>query len=197
MARDAARAVPDAPGPVGSPRRRLTPRDGRCAAAWAPQPLPAPPAGHARPGSAPSRARKPRAAAPSAPPASPRARPAARRETTRAAPARPAGTRTAAGCARTSLPIVGDESWRRCQQAPFQFGARVVIISTAMTSARFNFPPALGRFLRPEHRGGPFAYACARAANLKNAIEALGVPHTEVGAVRVNGEPATLHRLVR
>src|SRR5256714_15581254 len=66
-----------------------------------------------------------------------------------------------------------------------------------MTTARFNFPPELARFLRPERRGRPFAYACARAANLKNAIEALGVPHTEVGTVRVNGEPATLQRIVR
>jgi uncharacterized protein len=66
-----------------------------------------------------------------------------------------------------------------------------------MSTARFNFPPELARFLRPERRGRPFAYACARAASLKNAIEALGVPHTEVGTVRVNGEPATLQRIVR
>jgi uncharacterized protein with PIN domain/sulfur carrier protein ThiS len=66
-----------------------------------------------------------------------------------------------------------------------------------MSTARFQFPPELARFLRPEHRGRRFDYACARAANLKNTIEALGVPHTEVGAVRVNGEPATLQRIVR
>jgi len=66
-----------------------------------------------------------------------------------------------------------------------------------MSSARFQFSPYLERFLRPQHRGRPFAYACARAASLKNAIEALGVPHTEVGAVLVNGEPATLQRTVR
>ena len=66
-----------------------------------------------------------------------------------------------------------------------------------MSIARFQFPPELARFLRGEHRGRRFEYACARAANLKNAIEALGVPHTEVGAVRVNGEAATLQRIVR
>ena len=66
-----------------------------------------------------------------------------------------------------------------------------------MSTARFRFPAELSRFLRPEHRGGPFPYVCARAASLKNAIEALGVPHTEVGAVRVNGAPATLQRMVR
>jgi Mut7-C ubiquitin len=52
-----------------------------------------------------------------------------------------------------------------------------------MTIARFQFSRDLERFLRPEHRDRP----C-----LKDAIGALGVPHTEVGTVRVNGEPATL-----
>jgi len=66
-----------------------------------------------------------------------------------------------------------------------------------MSTARFRFSEDLSRFLRPEHRGRPFPYACARAANLKNAIEALGVPHTEVGELIVNGAPATLQRIVR
>ena len=63
--------------------------------------------------------------------------------------------------------------------------------------ARFNFDPALSPFLEATKRGHAFDYDCARAATLKNAIEALGVPHTEVGALRVNGEPATLQRIVR
>jgi uncharacterized protein with PIN domain/sulfur carrier protein ThiS len=63
--------------------------------------------------------------------------------------------------------------------------------------ARFAFDPALTAFLRKERRGGAFEFDCARAATLKNAIEALGVPHTEVGHVVVNGEPATLQRIVR
>ncbi|HSU76928.1 MAG TPA: Mut7-C RNAse domain-containing protein, partial [Burkholderiales bacterium] len=66
-----------------------------------------------------------------------------------------------------------------------------------MNSARFRFSAELSRFLRPEYRGRRFAYSCARAANLKNAIEALGVPHTEVGELVVNGEAATLQRIVR
>ena len=66
-----------------------------------------------------------------------------------------------------------------------------------MTTARFRFADALSPFLAPERRGTGFGYECARAANLKNAIEALGVPHTEVGAVLVNGAPATLQRTVR
>jgi len=63
--------------------------------------------------------------------------------------------------------------------------------------ARFRFHGDLARFLRAGHRQEPLDYACARAATLKNAIEALGVPHTEVGRISVNAEPATLQRIVR
>jgi len=63
--------------------------------------------------------------------------------------------------------------------------------------ALFHFQSPLWMFLERARRGRAFEYDCARAATLKNAIEALGVPHTEVGAVRVNGEPATLQRIVR
>jgi uncharacterized protein with PIN domain len=63
--------------------------------------------------------------------------------------------------------------------------------------ARFRFDPALSPFLPRARRENPFLYDCARAATLKNAIEALGVPHTEVGALTLNGVPATLQRIVR
>jgi hypothetical protein len=66
-----------------------------------------------------------------------------------------------------------------------------------MSTATFRFDDELALFLGKELRGHAFPYTCARAATLKNAIEALGVPHTEVGAVTVNGEPATLQRTVR
>src|SRR5574341_1375083 len=66
-----------------------------------------------------------------------------------------------------------------------------------MSTATFRFHDDLGLFLGRQLRGQAFAYRCARAATLKNAIEALGVPHTEVGEVTVNGEPATLQRVVR
>jgi uncharacterized protein len=63
--------------------------------------------------------------------------------------------------------------------------------------AWFRFHDELSVFLARELRSREFFYTCARAATLKNAIEALGVPHTEVGSVLVNGEPATLQRIVR
>ena len=66
-----------------------------------------------------------------------------------------------------------------------------------MATARFHFHGDLPAFLRAELRGAPVDFACERAATLKNAIEALGVPHTEVGCIRVNGAPATLQRIVR
>jgi len=66
-----------------------------------------------------------------------------------------------------------------------------------VTIARFQFYGPLGEFLPRLQRDVPFESSCARAASLKNAIEALGVPHTEVGLVTVNGEPATLQRMVR
>lgn len=66
-----------------------------------------------------------------------------------------------------------------------------------MASAIFRFHGILGEFLAREHRGQAFAHACARAATLKNAIEALGVPHTEAGRVEVNGRPASLGQALR
>jgi hypothetical protein len=66
-----------------------------------------------------------------------------------------------------------------------------------MSQAEFRFFGELGGFLPRHRREARFSYAAARAATLKNAIEALGVPHTEVGSVSVNGAPATLQRTVR
>ncbi len=66
-----------------------------------------------------------------------------------------------------------------------------------MATARFRFHGVLGVFLARSFREAEFEYSCARAASLKNAIEALGVPHTEAGRLTVNGEPATLQRTIR
>ena len=66
-----------------------------------------------------------------------------------------------------------------------------------MATARFLFHGELSAFLAPERRAATFDYTCARAASLKQAIEALGVPHTEVGRLLVNQQPATLARTVR
>jgi uncharacterized protein len=57
-----------------------------------------------------------------------------------------------------------------------------------MATATFRFYEELNDFLAPERRKREFAAACARAATAKHMIEALGVPHTEVELILVNGE---------
>jgi uncharacterized protein len=61
-----------------------------------------------------------------------------------------------------------------------------------MASATFRFYGELNDFLARERRGHAFTTPCARAATTKHMVEALGVPHTEVELVLVNGEPAGL-----
>ena len=63
-----------------------------------------------------------------------------------------------------------------------------------MVMAAFRFHEELNHFLPRARRMVEFSCACARAATTKHMIEALGVPHTEVGQVLVNGEPAGLGR---
>jgi hypothetical protein len=66
-----------------------------------------------------------------------------------------------------------------------------------MVTATFRFYAELNDFLMPEQRGRELVAPCARAATAKHMIEALGVPHTEVELVLVNGEPASLGHLLK
>jgi hypothetical protein len=65
-----------------------------------------------------------------------------------------------------------------------------------MVTATFRFYEELNDFLPPAQRGQAFASACARAATTKHMIEALGVPHTEVELVLVNGESVGFDRVL-
>ncbi|MCQ4345962.1 Mut7-C ubiquitin/RNAse domain-containing protein [Pseudomonas stutzeri] len=65
-----------------------------------------------------------------------------------------------------------------------------------MVSATFRFYEELNDFLPAERRCRAFACECARAATVKHMIEALGVPHTEVELVLVNGESVDFARRV-
>lgn len=56
--------------------------------------------------------------------------------------------------------------------------------------ATFFFHGELNDFLPPARRGGEFEYAIERRASVKDVIEALGPPHTEIGAIRVDGRAA-------
>lgn len=66
-----------------------------------------------------------------------------------------------------------------------------------MVTATFRFYEELNDFLAPARRKRSFDHGCSRRATVKQAIEALGVPHTEVELVLVNGESAEFSRLVR
>lgn len=65
-----------------------------------------------------------------------------------------------------------------------------------MVTATFRFHGELGDFLPRARRGREFVAACARAASVKHMIEALGVPHTEVALILVNGEASGFERLL-
>ncbi|WP_090902669.1 Mut7-C RNAse domain-containing protein [Azotobacter beijerinckii] len=66
-----------------------------------------------------------------------------------------------------------------------------------MVSATFRFYEELNDFLPLERRRQAFTCPCARAATVKHMIEALGVPHTEVELVLINGESADFARSLR
>ena len=65
-----------------------------------------------------------------------------------------------------------------------------------MVTATFRFYEELNDFLAPERRRHAFDCPCARAATVKHMIEALGVPHTEVDMVLVNGESVGFERML-
>lgn len=66
-----------------------------------------------------------------------------------------------------------------------------------MVTATFRFYQELNDFLPPGRRQRDFDAPCARAATAKHMIEALGVPHTEVELLLVNGESVGFDRLLR
>jgi uncharacterized protein len=70
-------------------------------------------------------------------------------------------------------------------------------LAAERAQASFRFYEELNDFLRWDRRKRAIEYRCARAATVKNAIEALGVPHTEVELILVNGESVDLSYLVR
>ena len=63
-----------------------------------------------------------------------------------------------------------------------------------MVTATFRFYQELGDFLPRERRGRTFATECAHRSTTKHMIEALGVPHTEVEMVLVNGKESGFDR---
>lgn len=66
-----------------------------------------------------------------------------------------------------------------------------------MVDATFRFYEELNDFLAPERRKREFRVQCARAATTKHMIEALGVPHTEVELILVNGASVGFGHVLR
>lgn len=65
-----------------------------------------------------------------------------------------------------------------------------------MVTATFRFYEELNDFLPPHRRRKDLTTRCARAATTKHMIEAIGVPHTEVELILVNGESSSFDRLL-
>lgn len=65
-----------------------------------------------------------------------------------------------------------------------------------MLTVTFRFYEELNDFLARPLRRREFDHACMRGASVKHAIEALGVPHTEVELILVNGESAPFGRML-
>jgi uncharacterized protein len=68
--------------------------------------------------------------------------------------------------------------------------------SPPAATVTFRFYEELNDFLAPERRQQAFASRCPPRASVKHMIEALGVPHTEVELVLVNGESVAFDRLL-
>jgi len=66
-----------------------------------------------------------------------------------------------------------------------------------MRQAAFRFYAELNDFLPPERRTRAFPHAFALPASVKDMIESMGVPHTEVDLILVNGKPAEFSHLVQ
>ncbi|WP_374565991.1 Mut7-C RNAse domain-containing protein [Ideonella sp.] len=69
-------------------------------------------------------------------------------------------------------------------------------MSCPAVTVTFRFYEELNDFVAPERRRREFSCRCAEGATVKHMIEALGVPHTEVELVLVNGESVGFDRLL-
>lgn len=66
-----------------------------------------------------------------------------------------------------------------------------------MQQAHFRFYAELNDLLPLPKRGQSLSHAFEASASVKDAIEAFGVPHTEVDLILANGEPAAFSYLLR
>ena len=69
--------------------------------------------------------------------------------------------------------------------------------TTATVAVSFRFYEELNDFIARDRRRREFDFDCARDAPVKHVIEALGVPHTEVELILVNGVSVDFARRLR
>ena len=62
---------------------------------------------------------------------------------------------------------------------------------------RFQFHGELNWFLEPARRNQEFTTPVGLTDTVKHAVESLGVPHTEIGRILINGEPASSSQPMR
>jgi uncharacterized protein with PIN domain len=63
--------------------------------------------------------------------------------------------------------------------------------------AQFSFSGELNQLLPKVKRNITFTYAFNGNQSIKHLIESLGIPHTEIGKISINGHPVDLHYLVQ
>jgi len=64
-------------------------------------------------------------------------------------------------------------------------------------SAEFRFYEELNDFLPPERRRVAFSYSVAGTRSVKDAIESIGVPHTEIDLILVDGVSVGFEHILR
>jgi len=99
-----------------------------------------------------------------------------------------------AGC--DSSRGVGDRSNKDTRRRRLRFGPRRSTLQ-GVKAANFRFDADLEELLPKSWRCSTGIYWFAGPQSAKHLIEALGIPHTEVGAIVVNGMPSGLGYLVR
>ncbi|HEX5682782.1 MAG TPA: Mut7-C RNAse domain-containing protein [Ideonella sp.] len=69
-------------------------------------------------------------------------------------------------------------------------------MAASPATVTFRFYEELNDFIAPDRRRREFSCRCASNATVKHMIEALGVPHTEVELVLVNGDSVGFDRVL-
>src|SRR5690349_9770239 len=62
---------------------------------------------------------------------------------------------------------------------------------------KFRFHGSLNDFLRPRERNKPVRYSFSWTPSVKDAIESIGIPHVEVGLIRIDQKRSDFSYLLK